>query len=228
MLKQFIEGGNKSVVFLKRNRKIKPKGGIVKLNLGCGLSVAPGWINIDASLNALFAEWPAPVLNFLYRQAGAQRWYSKEQYIDILKDHVFLHHDLEYGIPFVDESVDYIYTSHWLEHLFLDQAERLLRDAYRVLKTGGRIRICVPDLEFAVTAYLRGEKEKAVSYFFSTSHAGRLGRHQYLYDYELLRGLLFEVGFGDAQRCSYREGKTPEIDQLDNRPDETLYVEATK
>jgi hypothetical protein len=45
---------------LLRGRKIsqpfKNPEGRVCVNLGCGLAVAPGWINVDASLNALFVE----------------------------------------------------------------------------------------------------------------------------------------------------------------------------
>ena len=47
---------------LRRNRKVYPpkdeRDGLVKINLGCGLRVAQGWLNIDGSLNAMFASWP--------------------------------------------------------------------------------------------------------------------------------------------------------------------------
>jgi SAM-dependent methyltransferase len=156
VLKQIIDAANRCITFVKRHRRVKLDDDVVKLNLGSGLSVASGWVNIDASLNALFAGWPTPVLRLLYRWAGARKWYPEGQYVKILKEYIFLHHDLEYGIPFADESVNYIYTSHWLEHLFLDHADRLLREAYRVLKVGGTVRICVPDLDFAVSEYLIG------------------------------------------------------------------------
>jgi predicted SAM-dependent methyltransferase len=151
MFRRLLERVNSLATLVKKHRRIKSNSNIVKLNLGCGLSVASGWVNIDASLNALFAGWPAPVLRFLYRGSGAKHWYSEEQYVAILQKHIFLHHDLEYGIPFADESIDFIYTSHWLEHLFLDTAERLLRETYRVLKFGGILRVCLPDLEFAIS-----------------------------------------------------------------------------
>jgi hypothetical protein len=32
--------------------------GAIALNLGCGLSIAPGWINIDNSPNARLAKYP--------------------------------------------------------------------------------------------------------------------------------------------------------------------------
>lgn len=228
MLRRFVDTVNSLVTSAKRYRRVKPRGSTVKVNLGCGLSVAPGWLNIDASPNAFLARWPTLALKALYRASGAKNWFSEERYISIIRGHDFLHHNLDYGIPLPDESVDFIYSSHWLEHLFRDDAERLLREAHRVLKPGGCIRTCIPDLEHAVSQYLQGNKEHALEYFFCTSKKGELGRHQYLYDSEMISDLLLKAGFGRVLRCEYRQGHTPDIEVLDNRPEETLYVEAFK
>jgi hypothetical protein len=40
--------------------------------------------------------------------------------------------------------------------------------------------------------------------------------------------LLREAGFSEVQRCRYREGRCPDLDRLDNRPEETLFMEAVK
>jgi SAM-dependent methyltransferase len=228
ILRGIIDTCNQRVAAIKKHRVVRPRGESVKINLGCGLAVAPGWLNIDASLNSFFARWPTPVLKALYRASGAKQWYTESQYVQIIKGHDFLHHNLDYGIPLPDASVDYVYSSHWLEHLYREDAERLMREAYRVLKPGGCIRTCVPDLEHAVGQYLKGNKEHALSYFFCPSRSGALGRHHYLYDADLLAALLTEAGFRDATRRAYREGLTPDIDKLDNRPEETLYMEAIK
>jgi len=227
-VRRLFDSSNYYIAYFKRYRKIRPDASTVKINLGCGLTVASGWINIDGSLNSLFAKWPTPVLRTLYRASGSKQWYTQEQYVRIIKEHQFLHHNLEYGIPLSDASADYIYSSHWLEHLFREDAERLLCEAYRVLKPGGCIRICVPDLEHAVRQYLDGNKEHALSYFFCSSKNGMLGRHHYLYDFELLAALMRKANFQQVTRCSYRQGQTPDIEKLDNRPEETLYMEAVK
>jgi hypothetical protein len=49
-----------------------------------------------------------------------------------------------------------------------------------------------------------------------------------MYDYEMLRELLQKVGFVSISRNNFREGHTPDIARLDNRPEETLFVEAMK
>jgi predicted SAM-dependent methyltransferase len=114
-----------------------------------------------------------------------------------------------------------------LEHFYVDTAEDVLRDAYRVLKPGARLRICVPDLQHAIELYAQGHKKQALAYFFEPRQ-GRFHQHKYMYDFELLSSLLRRVGFGSIEKCAYRTGLVPDLDCLDNRPDETLYVEAVK
>jgi predicted SAM-dependent methyltransferase len=139
-----------------------------------------------------------------------------------------VHHGLEYGVPFSDGAVDCIYSSHTLEHLFQEDAAVLLRDAYRALKPGGRLRVAVPDLEYAVRLYQGGAKEQALAFFFTPRRAGHLNHHHFMYDYDLLRGSLAAAGFIEIERSAFREGSFPDVKTLDNRPDETLFVEARK
>ena len=63
--------------------------------------------------------------------------------------------DLRQGLPEVNASVDVCYNSHVLEHLSTMDAEFLVQDCFRVLKSGGIFRLVVPDLEQIVREYLR-------------------------------------------------------------------------
>lgn len=226
-----IDSVTRLVGHARRHRRIRPKSasGLVKINLGCGLAVAKGWINVDGSLNALVASWPRAIHKILYRVSGANRYYTCDQYCSILEDHQFIHHDLSYGIPFADESVDFVYSSHFLEHLHRQDALHLLQESFRVLKPGGLTRVGVPDLAYAITMYSAGKKEKMLSdYFFVEDKDSYYARHKYMYDFELLGHLLESAGFRDIKRCSYRQGDTPDLGVLDNRPEDTLFVEARK
>jgi hypothetical protein len=49
-----------------------------------------------------------------------------------------------------------------------------------------------------------------------------------MYDEISLAELLRTAGFIDVVRCAYREGATPNLDKLDNRPIESLYMEARR
>ena len=231
MIRPLIDGATRLIGYVRRNRRVSLKGGpgAVKVNIGCGLALAKDWINVDASLNALVASWPRFAHQLLYRLSGSNRYYSLDQYCELLEKNIFVHHDLSHSIPLRDQTADFIFSSHFLEHLFRRDAERLLKDCLRVLKHGGTIRICVPDLAYAFSLYASGEKEKMLeNYFFVEDRESFLARHKYMYDFELLKKLLESIGYTQVTRCEYRHGRTPDIDQLDNRPEETLFVEAVK
>lgn len=228
-----IEAITRVLCSIKRGVWVVPhalnQDGLIKVNLGCGLAVAKGWTNVDASLNALVASWPGFFHRLLYRFSGANRYYSLSDYCALLQDHVFVHRDLSRGLSFPDQSIDYLYCSHFLEHLSRAEALHLLQESHRVLKPNGTFRICVPDLAYAVSLYVRGaKKEMLANYFFVEDLDSSMARHRYMYDYELLEKVLRDTGFSSVTRCSYRQGITPDLQTLDNRPEDTLYVEATK
>lgn len=230
LARKVLDASTLTLGYMKRGRRIALRDkGVVKLNLGCGLAVAPGWINIDGSPNALIAGLPAMFHRLAYRLTGANRYYTEAEYCRLLGGHVFVHHDLAYGIPLDDGSADYVFSSHFLEHLFRREGERLLRECHRVLRPGGIARIAVPDLEYALSLYAQGDKEKMLlNYFFVEDMESHYARHKYMYDFAMLKALLESIGFRDVTRCAYREGFTPDLDVLDNRPEETLFVEARK
>ena len=231
ILRRAIEG---SIYLFGRVRKrrriaISISDEFVKVNIGCGLAVAPGWINIDGSFNALVANIPESLRAVCYRFTGSKHYYSKEEYLNILRNNRFIHHDLSFGLPLPDVSVQYIYSSHFLEHLPRNDAMHLLEDCYRVLKPGGIARITIPDLEYAISLYANDKKEKMLSsYFFVEDDGSSYARHKYMYDFIMLSEMLVKIGFKDVMRCSYREGNIPDIQELDNRPEDSLYVEAEK
>lgn len=216
---------------LKRRRRLSlPTGNaLIKVNIGCGLAVAPGWINIDGSLNAFISTFPTFLHRIAYRFSGANQYYTEADYCRILGTHRFIHHDLAYGLPITTGVVDFLYTSHFIEHLFRKDAETLLKEIYRALKPGGTVRISVPDLEYALSLYTKGEKDKMLSsYFFVDSDESYYACHKYMYDYLMLEEAMKQTGFQNICRCNFREGCTPDIEILDNRSEESLFVEAKR
>ncbi|OGW52007.1 MAG: hypothetical protein A2V62_06290 [Nitrospirae bacterium RBG_19FT_COMBO_58_9] len=83
--------------WIKRNQVVAVHEVPVKVNLGSGLSVAPGWINLDGSLNAFVSRWPKVLLKRLYAYSDCRQWYSSDQYLRSLKSHRFVCHRLERG-----------------------------------------------------------------------------------------------------------------------------------
>ena len=231
LLRRAIDGLVTLTAYLGQRRRLEPETlvdePVVKINLGSGLEVAPGWINVDASLNALISRWPGPLQSALYTRSGYSAFVGREEYLRRLRSNCFVHADLTRAFPFVDASADFLFTSHFLEHLTRDHCIRVLREARRVLKPDGVIRVGVPDLELAVDLYQAGEARRMLDEHFYRPEQGRLAQHRYMYDFSLLAGALEEAGFADVRKRSYREGDVPDLELLDNRPDETLFVEAS-
>ena len=120
------------------------------LHLGCGLTAPQGWTNVDGSLNAWLAQRPrlrslGVALRVVPRDKAAVPWPTN-----------ILIADLRKRLPFPDGSFDAVYSSHTIEHLHRDGALKLLREAWRVLRPGGRCRTLVPDLKKIVDDYVAG------------------------------------------------------------------------
>ena len=202
---------------------------LVKINLGCGLTVAPDWLNIDGSLNAFVAHYPRFIKKSFFSFSGSSNYYSKNQYINILDNNRFVFHNLSYGLPIGDEKANFCYSSHLLEHLTKHQGEYLIKEIFRVLKPNGLVRIVVPDLEFAIGLYEKGQKKRMLSDFFFVDLDGSyLARHKYMYDFQLIKEALEQCGFINIIRYVYQQGYTPDIEILDNQQEVSLYVEAQK
>ncbi|MFJ3712229.1 class I SAM-dependent methyltransferase [Streptomyces sp. NPDC090053] len=62
--------------------------------------------------------------------------------------------DVREGIPLQDDSTDEIFSEHFLEHIdYPRSAKSYVREAHRVLASGGRIITGVPDAAFALNQY---------------------------------------------------------------------------
>lgn len=118
------------------------------VNLGCGEIGLAGWINIDWTLNARLirnpsTRWLAHLLSRIGLMDMSTNWPPN-----------LLLKDLRKGLPFKDGSVDFIYTSHFINLLKKYEVKYVLGECHRVLKKGGVVRIVVPDLELLARKYV--------------------------------------------------------------------------
>jgi SAM-dependent methyltransferase len=204
--------------------------GIKAINLGCGLSVAPGWINIDNSPNARLSKHPA-LRWFLWKMGALSDDHYKVNWSRAIEIQ-----NLRKRLPFEDSSIDYAYTSHFLEHLSRGDAERLIKEVFRTLKPGGVIRIVVPDLALGARQYLDAiqtdpRNASAAPEFLNWLQLSRPGvrdPHLWMYDAASLAAMLSEAGFINAIVCQHKKGRVPDCESLDNRPEDSLHMEAEK
>ena len=154
--------------------------------------------------------------------------------------------DLRRRLPSSDGRFEGVYSEHFFEHLYTDDARRFLRECHRVLRRNGVLRISVPDGERYVRSYVtdRGWLDKQLSQrewltvdlpsqrtpMAMVNEVFRQQyEHQYCYDFETLALLLSEAGFADVTRVDFGAGALPEL-QIDRptRKDESLYIEGRK
>jgi hypothetical protein len=63
---------------------------------------------------------------------------------------------------------------------------------------------------------------------YEARHLRDKNRHHWMYNECSLGRLLLESGFSRAYRCPYRQGECPDVEILDSRPENSLYMEAVK
>ena len=183
----------------------------LKVNIGSHiLMFHHGWVNLDV----------LPLHEFAKREG-----------------HKFLQWDARNKMPFEDNSVDLLYSSHFVEHLTYEEAEAFLHDCKRVMKKGATFRIAVPDLEILVNMYRDGtlgeldeindESERV------TWGAGKFWKllfngHSAAYDWNAMEALAKKVGL-KATKQSFRTGNKQILTEtLDSLPCLSLYVELVK
>ena len=64
-----------------------------------------------------------------------------------------------FNLPYEDESVSLIYSSHVIEYFDRDEIKTLLTEWKRVLKQGGHLRLAVPDFTNMCALYSNGNVE---------------------------------------------------------------------
>lgn len=222
------QGGTMRGAMLSVRRAVRRalrEGRPVRLQLGCFDHAISGWINTDVTTHLHIAQIPglAPALH----QIGLLSSQRAEQHRAGVFDDV---HYLDVGKPFpvADDTVEAIFHAHVLEHLTPKVAKHCVRESYRVLAPGGVLRVGVPDLDRLVANYDSTDPDSFVHEMFEAAQKRDKNRHFWMYNERSLRRLLHNGGFSDVVRRPYREGRCPDLERLDNRPQKTLFMEATK
>ena len=144
--------------------------------------------------------------------------------------------NLRNGIPFPDESVSQIYSSHFFEHLKFKDGQKFLSECLRVMRPGGKFSICVPNARIYIEAYLRNVDLDANTFSIykpAYNHTTRIdyvnymaymdGHHNYMFDEENLIYILKSKGMRNVRLREFN----PSLD-LKERDFESIYAEAEK
>ncbi|WP_053826193.1 class I SAM-dependent methyltransferase [Lascolabacillus massiliensis] len=125
---------------------------------------------------------------------------------------------------FKNETFQFIFSEHLIEHLEFNGAVNLLSESYRVLKIGGRIRVATPDMSFLHNLFQDPDNERNRNYVewsfskyisnihnspFSNSEINhvyvinnfhRAWEHQIIFTYETLKHILEVIGFKNVEK----------------------------
>lgn len=206
---------------------------MLRLNLGSGPTAAEGWENLDRSPNIPLDRLPA-LKSFLIgvgvlSSGHAAHWSRQIRRVDVVK-----------GLPYPESSVDAVYSSHALEHLYFDDANRVLAHSHRVLRPGGIIRLALPDVHEFARRLVAGETDgltftrdlnsyplarpKGLQRLISQAGASH---HRWQPTTDLVSLMLQDAGFVAITECGFRAGSLPDLHRIENR-EESFFVEAIK
>ena len=210
----------------------------MRLNLGCGPGpvLAKGYIYVDASRKLLLAKIPF-FSSLTGRIFGFKNsWDANVKFKNVLK------------IKLQSNSVQSVYSSHLLEHLYYNQCEELLQMLHDSMVEGGTIRLALPDYDAFIFKFVKTYESNALiamqelessllSYplikprFLTNAWKQITGNHhihRWHPNFAILEQMLLEIGYTNIKRCQYRESSLEEINHLENREFMTFYIEANK
>ena len=151
--------------------------------------------------------------------------------------------DVTVALPFENDTFDYIFSEHVIEHISYPEGAYMLEECFRVLKPGGVLRVGTPDLAFLVSLYREDEvasqsrtqiEQEFLEYFlaneikdreinapvdFDTYLINKFVRawgHEFIYDEKSLRHMMKTLGFTEITRCEVMESAHQALCGLEN------------
>ena len=108
--------------------------------------------------------------------------------------------DVRAGLPFPDNSIDFLYSCHMMEHLHVTETIQLLKECRRVLAPNGYLRLTLPDFGY-IASIMAGEGLSDFPRKFSSRQGQAInhlfcdGQHKYAFSREVIEEIAQEIGF---------------------------------
>lgn len=145
------------------------------------------------------------------------------------------------SFPVKDNTFDYIFSEHMIEHISYSKGLKMLSECYRTLRKNGKIRISTPNLMFLIDFYKENKSKLQEDYIKwsiksfikdAPDYAGvklsnyndtfvlnsfvRDWGHSFIYDEKTLRLSLERVGFTNITRCELKESESEALRNLED------------
>lgn len=118
-------------------------------------------------------------------------------------------------LPYADDSVDLIYSSHMIEYFDRQEIIDVIKEWHRVLKPNGILRIAVPDFYIMCLLYENGDinLNQILGPLYGKMKMGdKVIYHKTVYDFCELSELLTHCGFKNIEKYEWRETEHAEFD----------------
>lgn len=169
------------------------------------------------------------------------------------KGFAFLDASKPFNIP--DSTFDRIFSEHMIEHISFQEAELQLKECYRILRSGSKIRIATPNLMHFVNLFNDSQGNQEYRKWISENWLMKGGinyqnpsffinlvmhswGHEFIYDFDTLNTLLRDIGFSEIKEFKCYESNDEFFKGIERHGDlignremnniETLVVEAYK
>jgi SAM-dependent methyltransferase len=210
----------------------------LKINIGCGDTPTKGWRNYDNSWSTRLAK--KKVLTYILWKSGFLSE-AQDKFISFANNENILWANGIKRIPENDSTTDAVYSSHMIEHIEKEDVALFFKEVRRILKSGGIIRLAVPNIKYQVDNYLKdGDADKFIESTYLTRKQPKtiiakikyliIGdrNHQWMYDGKSLCNLLSSAGFEEPRILETGLTTIPDPGMLDlkERSLESVFVEA--
>ena len=183
----------------------------IRLNLGCGIHIIPGWINVDNYFDLNDLRTGKVHRKGIFKTASIPK---------VPRGAKFVRADIRH-LPFSDEYSDEIMLDNVLEHICIHEVVPTLKEIRRIMKTGSKARIIVPSFDGLVKEYLnirlnmfdyKKYMEMLFHFMGIQNHEGEY--HRCLFTAEFFTIVLNQAGFTKGGVFLSAQGQLPTPDLM--------------
>ena len=206
------------------------------------------------SLIKYFSEYEPSKLQLGAGTNNLQGWFNTDYFP---RNNIFFL-DVTKAFPILPDTFDFVFSEHHIEHISYNNAIKMLKEIFRILKPGGYIRVSTPNLKQYLSSYfddthLKAEKEQFVKDWIYSGFYNAVNyipvdnyydahfvndiflnyAHHFIYDFQAMVSILENTGFVNVIDVSLKESSHPEFRQIEAHTGAiekyfTLSVEAQK